>query len=92
MSGKKRIKCRQVLFNGAARNFQQQPGVLKQRIRSLEHENGRRGEAAFLLPLQYSVELLLRQRTHMYGFFFKSQNMVWSQKISASEVGTDNQA
>lgn len=59
-------------FDGAARNFQQQqqqPGVLDQCIRSLEHESARRGDAAFLLPLWYSVELSLRQRTHMHGFF-----------------------
>lgn len=38
-------------FDGAARNFQQQPGVLKQRIRSLERESAQRGDTAFLLPL-----------------------------------------
>lgn len=62
-------------FDGAARNFQQQPGVLKQRIRSLEHESARRGDTAFLLPQWYSVELWLRQRTHMYGFF--SSHKTW---------------
>lgn len=73
-------------FDGAAWNFQQQPGVVKQRIRSLEHESGRQSDAAF------QCRVVVKAEDTRMDFFFKSQNMVWSQKISASEVGKDDQA
>lgn len=56
-------------FDGATRNFQQKPGVLKQRIGSLEQKSGRQSDAAFLLPLRYSVELLRQRKTHVWIFF-----------------------